>query len=232
MITNEYTCKNSYDFRNEIINIPNSDNFFMASFDIKNLFTNIPLHETIDIICDKLFPDPSSNILGLTLSYFKTFLELSVLNSFFLFNNKFYRQIEGLGMGLPLGPTFANIFMCYHEENWLSDCPEDFKPLFYKRYIDDTFLLFEDQSHVPLFLTYLNSKHVNINFTFETEQNNILSFLDCEIHRLDNKFHSSVFRKNSFTGLGSVFSFSNLRFYFCDHFLKTMVFAHPFLIKF
>ena len=33
----------------------------------------------------------------------------AVLNSFFIFNNKLYTQIDGLGMGLPLGQTFANI---------------------------------------------------------------------------------------------------------------------------
>ena len=27
------------------------------------------------------------------------------------FNGKFYQEIEGLRMGLPLGPAFANIFM-------------------------------------------------------------------------------------------------------------------------
>jgi hypothetical protein len=48
---------------------------------------------------------------------FKTALELSVLNSYFTFDNKFYWQIQGLGMGLPLGPTFANIFTCFFNVN-------------------------------------------------------------------------------------------------------------------
>ena len=43
-------------------------------------------------------------VLGLAKDFFRTLLELSVLNSFFIFNGNFYRQIEGLGMGLPLGP--------------------------------------------------------------------------------------------------------------------------------
>ena len=49
-------------------------------------------------------------------------------------------------MGLPLGPTFANIFMCYHEKLWLRECPDHFKPVFYTRYVDDTFVLFRDES--------------------------------------------------------------------------------------
>ena len=98
---------------------------------------------------------------------FRKLLELSVLNSFFLFDNQLYSQIEGVGMGLPLGPTFANVFMCHHEKLWLKDFPDDFKPVFYRRYVDECFLLFKDQSHSRQFLGYLNDKHANISFTME-----------------------------------------------------------------
>ena len=112
----------------------------MASFDIENLYTNIPLVETIDIISDKLFTLPCSVVLGLPRSMFKALLELSVMHIFFLFNGKFYKQTDGLGMGQPLSPTFANIFLYFYEEKWISSCPPHFKPVFYRRYIDDTFL--------------------------------------------------------------------------------------------
>ena len=88
----------------------------MASYDVSNLFTNVPLTETINIILDELFTSPSSTFLGLTRNIFRTFLELAVTNSFFLFNGRLYKQVEGLGMGLPAAPTFANIFMSYHEK--------------------------------------------------------------------------------------------------------------------
>ena len=44
-------------------------------------------------------------------------------------------------MGLPLGPTFANLFLCFHENKWLEECPSEYKPKIYRRYINDTFLL-------------------------------------------------------------------------------------------
>ena len=50
----------------------------------------------------------------------------------------------------------------FNEEIWLNDCPDYFKPVFYARYIDDTFVLFKDRSPSKLFLDYLNSKHNNI----------------------------------------------------------------------
>ena len=51
-------------------------------------------------------------------------------------------------MGSPLGPTYANTFMSFNEEVWLNDCPIDFKPIFYRRYADDTFLILKENSHV------------------------------------------------------------------------------------
>ena len=95
-------------------------------------------------------------------------LELSVFNNLFLFNGQYYRQIDGLGMGLPLSPTLANIFLCFHENNWLNACPIEFKPIFYRRYIDDTFLIFNDVSHVQKFMDYLNSKEILPVYAFSS----------------------------------------------------------------
>ena len=125
----------------------------------------------------------------------------SVCNSFFVFNNMLYKQKDGLGMGLPLSPTFANIFLSFNEKNWLRDCPPDFAPVYYRSYMDDTFLLFRHPSHANRFLSFLNSRHMNINFTIENEFNGSLAFLDVEISRLDGKFCTSVFRKKMFSGL-------------------------------
>ena len=112
-----------------------------------------------------------------------------------------------------LSPTFANIFMCFYEDQWLLNCPPSFKPIFYRRYIDDTFLIFKDSSHVNLFLNYLNSKHDNIKFTCETEISNKLPFLDCTVHRKSNIFECSVYRKPTFSGLGiNNFSFCSYAF--------------------
>ena len=86
-------------------------------------------------------------------------------------------------MGSPLGPHLANIFMSHMEKKWLQNCPIDFKPVLYRRYVDDTFLLFNSRDHVQLFLTYLNSQHPNINFTFDNEQDGILPFLDVKVKK-------------------------------------------------
>ena len=44
-------------------------------------------------------------------------------------------------MGSPLGPTQANAFLCHYEKNWLNECPSQFKPVVYRRYVDDIFFV-------------------------------------------------------------------------------------------
>ena len=127
----------------------------MDSFDVTSLFTNIPVDETIEIIANRLFAN-SMYFEGFDRSEFTKLLSISVKNCHFIFNGKIYQQIDGVAMGSPLGPLFANIFMSFHEKSWIHNCPSAFKPLMYRRYVDDCFLLFTFLHHVPLFLSYLN----------------------------------------------------------------------------
>ena len=55
--------------------------------------------------------------------------------------------------------------------------------------------------HVTKFLNYMNSKHQNIKFTVEREENNWLSFLDIKIFRDGGKFQTSIYRKSTFSGV-------------------------------
>ena len=133
-----------------------------------------------------------------------------------------YSLVDSLGMGLPLGPTFANIFLSFHEKSWIDSCPPDFKPVLYRRYVDDCFILFSNRNHVPKFLNYLNIQHQSIKFTSEIEQNCKISFLDCLVSRKNNKFETSTFRKTTYSGLGTSF-FSFTPFIFKLNGLKTLI---------
>ena len=91
--------------------------------------------------------------------------------------------------------------MCHFENIWVEICPSHFKPIIYRRFLDDTFLLFRSKDHVEKFRNYLNKQHKNKKFTSEIEQNGSLSFLDIKISRENNKFVTSVYRKPTFSGV-------------------------------
>ena len=115
---------------------------FLVSYDVTSLFTNIPLQETIDIAINLIFNhNPNLNITRKELK--KLFL-FATSQTHFIFNSKFYNQIDGVVMGSPLAPVLANIFMGFHESKWLNQYNLN-KPKFYLRYVDDILGVFNNK---------------------------------------------------------------------------------------
>ena len=133
-----YTLKDSFSFTDRIKNT-SASNTFMASFDVSSLFTNVPLDETIDICADVLFQEDNTELKRAS---FVKLMKLATSSTEFSFNENMYRQSDGVAMGSPLGPTLANIFMGYLEENYFSTNVE---PLMYVRYVDDCFILLKNE---------------------------------------------------------------------------------------
>ena len=154
----------------------------MASLDFDSLFTNIPLYKTIDICIDSLY-NGNENPRSIHKYDFRNLLNVATKESFFMFNNRYYKQVDGVAMRSPLVPALANIFMCSFESRFLCDCPDDFEPVLYRHYIDDMFALFPSTDHADKIKEYLSSKHHNIIFSIEKEKDGCLPFLDVNIFR-------------------------------------------------
>ena len=107
---NDYTVNDSLSFVKEIENYKCNNSDIMASFDIKSLYTNIPLIETINIIIDLVFANNSLFNL-FNKEQFKKFLHLTLLDTYFFFNKSLYKQVDGLAMGSPIAPVLTNIFL-------------------------------------------------------------------------------------------------------------------------
>ena len=86
----------------------------MASLDVDSLFTNIPLDEAIDICIDSLYND-DENSPKIPIDVFCNLVTVATKEWLFMFNNKFYKQNDGVAMGSPLGPALANVFMSSFE---------------------------------------------------------------------------------------------------------------------
>ena len=110
----EYTVKSSFQSAEEICE--QDPTLSMGSLGIDSLFTNIPLDETIDIFVNQ-FLENTDTVEGFTKSEVKQLLSLATKKSYFIFNGLLYKQIDGVAMGSPLGPSLANAFLSYHEKN-------------------------------------------------------------------------------------------------------------------
>ena len=87
---------------------------FLVSYDVTSLFTNIPLQENIVIGINLIFIFNHNPNLNITKKELKKLFLLATSQTHFIFNSKFYNQIDGVAMGSPLAPVLANIFMNIH----------------------------------------------------------------------------------------------------------------------
>ena len=142
---------------------------------------------------------------GLQSQNLKQLLCLATKESYFIFNGLLYKQINGVAMGSPLRTSLADAFLSYHERNWLNNWPQGFTPVFYRRYIDDIFILFKSTDNLKYFQDFLNSCHINKSFSMETKEENKLSFLFVEVIREQSKFTTTIYRQPTFSGVYSNF---------------------------
>ena len=140
-IPKKYSVNDTFTFVKEINELKHT-NKFLTSFNVVSLYTNIPLNETIDLAVDVIIKnEPNLNISRKELSQLFRF---ATAETHFLFEGKIYDQIDGVVMGSPLAPVLANLFMGYHENNWLNNYKGP-APIIYKRYVDDIFCLFNNE---------------------------------------------------------------------------------------
>ena len=138
----------------------------------------------------------TTTVRGLERKHLHKLLCFALKENHFLFENKLFDQVDGVAMGSPLGPIIANIFMSNLESKPLMSY-QGVKPSYYRRYVDDTFLVFESRSDVLPFFDWFNQQHVNIKFTFH---NDVSIFTeDAQDHQDEESLTSNVIQQQPHT---------------------------------
>ena len=63
--------------------------------------------------CDSLFSN-DAKVNNINRIDFEKLLRAALQNKLFNFQRKIHKQIDGIAMGSPLGPTLVNAFLCFH----------------------------------------------------------------------------------------------------------------------
>ena len=187
-----YTVESSKQFVDKIKDIKVPDGYEMISFDVKSLFTNVPLDVTIEILLKKVYDEKLINT-KIKRKDMKALLLLCTKTVPFMFNGDMYMQVEGVAMGSPLGPLLANVFMCELENVLVPTLTNNMD--MWTRYVDDTFAFVKINKQDEI-LEKINSFHPSIKFTYEKEKNQSISFLDVLVKRdNEDKLNTSIYRK-------------------------------------
>ena len=110
----------------------------ITSFDVNTLFTSVPVHPGIQIVKQRLQQDTTlPQRTSMSTPQITSLLEFCLTKTYFLFQGKYYEQVQGAVIGSPISPLIGNIFMEEFEVKTLSSTP----PLPMAKFVDDTFVI-------------------------------------------------------------------------------------------
>ena len=188
----KYSISSTKEFIAYTKNLKVGENQEMVSFDVSNLFTNVPLDFTIDLVLKKVYRKKMIKT-KLKREELKELLQVCTKEMHFTFDGKTYTQTDGVCMGSPLGPVLANAFMVHLEETIVPQLGDKMKT--WRRYVDDTFTVVE-KGTIDEIISVLNNFHPNIKFTHEMEHQQQIAFLDVLLKKQqDGTLQTSVYRK-------------------------------------
>lgn len=190
----QYHTQDSFEVASQLQNFRIPDNYVLISLDVISLFTNIPTDLTKELVTRKWYL--IRNHCNMTLEQFLELLSFVIDNSYFKFENSFYRQKYGLGMGNCLSPICSDIVMAELQQTCLSKL--SFQVPFFKRFVDDI-VTCVPQNEIDTILNIFNSFHPKLQFTVEMEDNCKIPFLDILLIREQNVIITDWYHKPTFS---------------------------------
>ena len=196
---NSYTVRNSSEFVHELRQYSIADDEIMVSFDVKSLFTSIPVDLALTITKERLQKDQNlAERTNMSVTNVMKLLDFVLTNNYFKHDGHHYKQIFGCAMGSPISLVLVDLVMEVIEETAIITALHP--PKWWFRYVDDSHsCLKKDQ--VDAFHQHLNSINANIQFTLELEDANGygLPFLDTVTSRRGTAIQVEVYRKPTHT---------------------------------
>ena len=110
-------------------------------------------------------------------------------------DGKYFKPTKGTAMGSPIFGTLAEIYLQFFEQLIIKQWMEIGEITYYRRYIDDIIILFDQNKNCEDSVTnYMNNINKYLEFKLTEEENNNINYLDLSIHRNNNNLQG-IYRK-------------------------------------
>jgi hypothetical protein len=95
----------------------------------------------------------------------------------------------------------AEIFIQELEQNRLKHVLEGKKIIYYNRYVDDIFMIYDQNKITQDILKQFNTQHENLQITINEEINNQIEYLDLKLTNKQGQLEIEVYRKPTATDI-------------------------------
>lgn len=173
IVHHKYDVLNSHHVKEHVKNTNVTRNDTFASLDIVSLFPIIPIQFEMDLILSKWDELKEKSGTKMSKELFEDILQFVLVESpVFCYDNQFYHQIDGTGMGMNVTPVLVNIVTNEIIDRALKNL--GMKPKLIIKYVDDI---------LPLVNELNNILPGKIKFTIEKEEEEKIPYLDMLISR-------------------------------------------------
>ena len=114
-LNNSFIVTNSTNFVTDLKRLKINVNHKLITYDIKDLFINIPIEDTLTITKALSLKNNNTQITQQII----TLLRLVVSQTYFIFQNQTFQPEKWVAMGSPVSNTISEIFLRLETSHWL-----------------------------------------------------------------------------------------------------------------
>jgi len=162
----------------------------MMTLDIKDISVNLPTEGILTAA--KTVLQKTANILEMN-KQVMIILSIIMEQNYFKYYKQYYKPQKGIAMGSPLSGYLAEIYIQEIEETVVKQWLESKEIIYYKRYVDDIFILYNQSktNEIQIF-NKINKINKHFQTKLNTEKEEKIQFLDLTINKKTQHVHSHL----------------------------------------
>jgi hypothetical protein len=186
---NQYNTQNSENFAHNITEHKINQHHRMITYDIKDLYVNIPIEEILAVTKQQLLNNKGIHVTKQIITCLRTILS----QNYFEFQNNIYHPKNGVAMGSPISGTITELMLQNIESQHIKHLIETGNITYYTRYVDYIFIVYNNtKTTIEEIQSYTYRIHKNLKFTITQEYNEQINFLDILITKQEQKLDKHI----------------------------------------
>jgi hypothetical protein len=156
--SNQYNIKSFTILAHDLTKLKINENHRIMTFDMKDLYVNIPIQKTLTITKSMLIKGNSIQITKQIINL----LEIILKQNYSSFQNNIHQPEKGVSMGSPISSTIAEIFLQLIE-NRHKTINGHKSIIYYTSYVNDILLIHDTKRmNSDIIHEYINQIHTNL----------------------------------------------------------------------